>query len=551
MQTVAVSAAGFFGLDRQHIRHLVQSSGGTYSGDLLADYTTHLVYKDLELAKRGEKYVTALSWGIPVLPFSWLQSCAECQSLLADTYMPSIAEPAVASPATKMQQLCLQVDKISAQRLPEGQADTQDRASPCAKAHQRPPDIASQVKGQHTTRDNGQVNQQLDSTEDFELLSCIGSCQPDLSDALLTQSLGASATDACRSETCSDSCTPDKIFDELQDLHVPSPPTAAVTAATAATAAAAPVLSSQSSSDEIIIPDSQPDDSTVQSVGQQWTLIMTPVNEISTTKTSFSPSTDAPGTIPDTAFDATDHLQSPAEQQVSNSPECASAGSLQDVGNMCQVSGHTSVSHAGEHASPDDQHCEAVADTELQLLSPSADTLDAVSGWWAGRSAAGRSQATASCSADAISGVHHQNAQQSLQDAKQVAQQQQKQQQQQDVSQQQVEQWQGQGQQSTLQQQAETWREQQGMLQQQQQQQQHNLLQKRSDTLHQPQQPAQSALSLADCSSQGCPGNSDASHAFVLEDSDDEGDFQPVKPSRPSTGSFHAKRTTSKLTCHR
>ena len=536
MQTIAVSSAGFFGLDRQHIRHLVQSSGGTYSGDLLADYTTHLVYKDLELAKRGEKYATALSWEIPVLPFSWLQSCAQRQSLLADIHMPSIAAPAVASPATKLQQLCLQDNKPSAQRLPEGQADTQERASPCTRAHQQPPDIVSQIKRQHTTLEAGQCDQQSDSAEDFELISCIGSCQPDLSDALLTQSPSVSVADACSSQTCSDHCTPDKMFHKLQDLHV-LPLPAAVPAAAAA-AAAAPGRSSRSSSDEIIIPDSQPDDATAQGVNQQLASTMTPVTEAPTPRTSFSPSTDAPGTGLDNALTVIDHLWSRAEQHVSHSPECTSADVLQHAGNTCRVPDslpeqRPSVIHADDHASMDNQHIEAVADTEMQALpSSSAASQGAGPASWPDRSPADSSHAPVSCSADAASDVHQQHAQQGLQHAKQKAHQQ-HQQQQQEAS-------------------AEQWQEQQGILpqqQQHQQQQQHNLLQKGSDMMHQPQQPARS--SLADSASQRCPGNSDASHAFVIEDSDEEGDFQPLKPARPSTGSFHDRSTTSKLACYR
>ncbi|KAL0050077.1 hypothetical protein WJX82_003987 [Trebouxia sp. C0006] len=105
---VVITGTGFFGRHRQHIRHLVQSSGGTYSGDLLMDFTTHLVYKDLSVAEQGEKYATAESWGIPVLPFSWLQDSAEGKKLLPSTYRLCTAQQEAASPAFKLQQLCLQ-----------------------------------------------------------------------------------------------------------------------------------------------------------------------------------------------------------------------------------------------------------------------------------------------------------------------------------------------------------------------------------------------------------------------------------------------------------
>lgn len=102
--------AGFFGHHRQHIRSIVQSSGGTYSGDLLEDYTTHLVYKDLAAARRGEKYTTALAWGIPVLPFSWLeQSLAQQRLLPANCQTSTETMTALASPATKLHMLSLQV----------------------------------------------------------------------------------------------------------------------------------------------------------------------------------------------------------------------------------------------------------------------------------------------------------------------------------------------------------------------------------------------------------------------------------------------------------
>lgn len=83
-----------------------------YSGDLLQDLTTHLVFKDHSTAVCGEKYVTAEAWGIPVLPYTWLQDSAAQQQLLPAPYPchppQSTGAEEVASPATKMQLLSLQ-----------------------------------------------------------------------------------------------------------------------------------------------------------------------------------------------------------------------------------------------------------------------------------------------------------------------------------------------------------------------------------------------------------------------------------------------------------
>lgn len=104
------AAVGFFGQHRHHIRELVNSSGATYSGDLLEGFTTHLVYKDLNAAKCGEKYATALEWGIPVLPFSWLTESAAHQQLLpADAVPRVLTAEGLTCPATKLQMLSLQV----------------------------------------------------------------------------------------------------------------------------------------------------------------------------------------------------------------------------------------------------------------------------------------------------------------------------------------------------------------------------------------------------------------------------------------------------------
>ena len=82
---------------------------------------------------------------------------------------------------------------------------------------------------------------------------------------------------------------------------------------------------------------------------------------------------------------------------------------------------------------------------------------------------------------------------------------------------------------------------QQSQEQQQQQQQQQRRQQQ------QQLQPPKSACS----SSIGSPGTSFASRAFVIEDSDSESDFQPLKPARHSTGSFQSAQQTGKLSGYR
>ena len=50
--------------------------------------------------------------------------------------------------------------------------------------------------------------------------------------------------------------------------------------------------------------------------------------------------------------------------------------------------------------------------------------------------------------------------------------------------------------------------------------------------------------------SAGSPGTSYASHALVIEDSDDESDFQPLKPARASTSSCRSAQQPDLLTGH-
>ena len=80
--------------------------------------------------------------------------------------------------------------------------------------------------------------------------------------------------------------------------------------------------------------------------------------------------------------------------------------------------------------------------------------------------------------------------------------------------------------------------------QQEEQQQVHQQLQ--PHVRQQQLQPPQSVCS----SSAGSPGTSNASRAFVIEDSDSESDFQPLKPARPSTSSFHSSfHGSAQATC--
>lgn len=476
----------------------MQSAGGTYSGDLLLDHTTHLVYKDLDLAKRGEKYTTALSWGIPVLPFSWLQDSAQCRSILPDTCKPVIPQAANASPATKMQQLRLQDDRPCQVTHTAGRLNVpnlQHQAEPQAEAPSNPLDIASQVRGQHTVLQSAQTSQHSCSADVFDVPSCIGSCQPDLSEALLTQSPGdaVNVADESGSDTCSDHCSPAQPVQEL--LEASSAP---------ATAAAAAGLthdaSPQSSTHDVILPDSQPDDSTRYQADQHF------MAELPIPDSVHSPSQHSPGTIPNSPWEMTNQPVLAAEHPEACSPGNPSANadfSCSDSWRACDSPGQQPAACCleGDDA-VEDQQCEAIPDTEMQgPLSSSADTSI---GQQLGAAEAGAAASSTHASLD----VEQQRSSSEMGHLPNMLQKEHLQQQQQ--------------------------QQQQDMLQQPQTYEQHEL----------------DRLSFAGSVAQGSPGTSFNSHGVIIEDSDDESDFQAPKPARPSTASSHAI-PSMKVACHR
>ena len=482
---------GFFGQDRQHIRQLVQNAGGTYSGDLLLDHTTHLVYKDLDLAKRGEKYETALSWGVPVLPFSWLQDSAQCRSILPDTFCPVIAQATDASPATKMQQLHLRDDRphhvintagrLNAPNL-HPKADPQ---APCSL-----PDIASQVRGQHTVLQSADTSQHTCSADTLDIPSCIGSCQPDLSKALLTQSPGVpgNPADESGSDTCSDHYSPAQPVRELSEASL----------APAAAAGLTHDASPQNSTPDIILPDSQPDDSaTIQA--DQHLMVELPIPD-----SINSPSQHSPGTIPDSPLDVADQPLLAAKHPQASSPDGSSANAVCSTGDTwhaCESLGQLPAACCLEDADAVGyQQCEAIPDTETQgPLSSSAD----ISG---GRQL-GAAKAGAASSSHASMHMAWQRAGSESGHGPNMVQKQQLQRQQQ---------------------------QQQGMWHQPQANEQHELDQ----------------LSFAGSVAEGSASTSCASRGVIVEDSDDESDFHACKPARPSTASSHAVPST-KMACHR
>ena len=491
---------GFFGQDRQHIRHLVQNAGGTYSGDLLLDHTTHLVYKELDLAKRGEKYGTALSWGIPVLPFTWLQDSAQCRSVLPDTYKPVLAQAADESPATKMQQLHLQDDRPCHITHTAGTLkapNLQHTAEPQIEAPHSPLDIASQVRGQHTVLHSTQTSQHTCLADDFDVYSCIGSCKPDLSDALLTQSpdVAINLADESGSDTCSDHCSPAQSVQELSDAS-----SAPAKAAAAVAARLAHGASPQSSTHDIILPDSQPDGSATCQADQHL------MAELPIPGSIHSPSQQSPGTIPNNPLEVADQplLAAKHPQACSSDDSCANAVcSAGDSWQACERPGQQPATSClnGDDA-VNAQQCEAIPDTEMQ--GPLSSTADMHIG---AQLRAGQAGA-ASISHASL----HLECQHAGSASLQVLDMLQKQQ---------------------LQQQ-----------QQQQQQQQEMLQQPQTHEQHEPDR-----LSFAGSAAQGSPSTSCAS-GIILEDSDDESDFQACKPARPSTASSCAL-PSAKVACHR
>ena len=488
---------GFFGQDRQEIRHLVQNGGGTYSGDLLLDHTTHLVYKDIDLAKRGEKYATALSWGIPVLPFLWLQDCAQCSSILPEVYKPNIAQAADASPASKMQQLRLRDDRPSdvthtacGLNKPTPPNNALSHGAPQIEAPPSPQDIASQVLGQHTMLHSAKISQRTSSADALDLLSCVGSCQPDLSQALLTQSpsVAVNPADDSASDTCSDHCSPVHSNRELSQASS-APATAAAAAGVAHDASSSP-----SSTHDIILPDSQPDDSTTCQAGQHLTA------EASIPASIQHPSQQSPGTVPDSPLESADQSLLSAEHPLPCSPDDPNADAVcttSDSWQACDSPGRQPPACRWEaDAAVEEQQCEAIPDTEVQgLLSSPAE----------------RHMLEAAAASSSQVPVH-----------------------------------------LDCQQAASASQHDRIMLQKQQQQQQQRQQQQgwQQDMMQQPQTHEQLEVSFAGSVAPGSPSTSYASCAVVIEDSDDESDFQACKPARPNTASSRSVSST-KLACHR
>lgn len=459
----------------------MQSSGGTYSGDLLLDFTTHLVYKDQSLAQQGEKYATAKSWGIPVLPFAWLQDSAKRKRLLPSSFVPQTTLPDAASPATKLQQLCLHEDRpdiLAAAHRPMCSSPVEVQAP--SEPVKLPIDAGSQLHGPGTLHDMAQQQSHLQitqSSEAAELASCHGSCEP----GQLGQDMPSfeDPQDADGSETCSNrsdiGAADCEIELEADGAHAEAqgpPPT-----------------------DDLIIPDSQPDDS----LGFGAHQLTMPVTSSSGEPGFVGAEPDASGqahvstSIPDSPLDVMTgtSYQSEHEKLLSlHSSTGADWHSIQIPERRqpldCLVAG-------ASEASPSHSR-EAVPDTEPQA-SPST-SLPAHPSLFA--APAGSSSSTDSRPASVTPDLEAMHATTPPKQHRQKEQLHELQQQ--------------------------------GRLQHLQGQQQQGRQQP------QPQQPSQSVCS----SSTGSPSTSYASRALVIEDSDSESDFQPLKPARPSTSSFHS-----------
>ncbi|KAL3163012.1 hypothetical protein ABBQ32_009442 [Trebouxia sp. C0010 RCD-2024] len=440
-----------------------------------------------------------------------------------------MAEPATASPATKMQQLCLQEDR------PCHPADTacrllkpnlQHRAEPHAEAHLSPQDVASQVKGQHRMLHFSQDSQDPPSADALDLLSCVGSCQPELTEDVLTQSPGAAVgpEDTSDSDTCSDHCSPAGSVQQLLGTgQAPGPATAAAPAGDAHNA------SLQGSTREIILPDSQPDESTKLEAGQQLASAMTSVTEAELPEATHSLGCQSQETIPDSPLEAILPAHLAVQHPQTASPGSASADAVCNTDSSWQGAkspGQQAAAHLdGDTAAEGDCKCEAVPDTEMQALPPSLVDMPIA-----------LQPGIATVSSNHVSSTHalvprllpskppsqhagHQQSQHipSMQPSQQEPHQQELQ-----------------------------WHK-----KQQQQEQQQQLFVRQAPQTDERQGADRS--SFADSVAQGSLSTSYASRAFVIQDSDDESDFQAYRPARPSTGSSHshANPTCSKLACHR
>lgn len=462
----------------------MQSSGGTYSGDLLLDFTTHLVYKDQSLAEQGEKYATAKSWGIPVLPFAWLQDSAKRKRILPSSFVPQPALPDTASPATKLQQLCLHDDRpniLAAAHRPMRSSPVEVQAP--SEPVKLPIDAGSQLHGPGTLHDMAQHQSHLQitqSSEAAELASCHGSCEP----GQLEQDVPSfeDPQDADGSETCSNRSDIGAAGCDIE-----------LQADAAQTKAPGPLPT-----DDLIIPDSQPDNS----LGFGAVQLTVPVTSSANEPGFAWAEPDASGqahfmtSIPDSPLDVMTGTSYQLEHEkllrLRSSPGA-------DWHHSIQISGQQQpldclVADSSE-ASPG-HSCEAVPDTEPQA-SPST-SLPAHPSLFAAPAATSSSTDSRPASVTPnLEAMHADAPPKEHQQKEQLHQ---------------------------------LW--QQGHLQHLQGQQQ----QGRQLPQPQPQQPPQSVCS----SSAGSPSTSYASHAFVIEDSDSESDFQPLKPARPSSSSSHS-----------
>ncbi|DBA94726.1 TPA: hypothetical protein ACH3X1_002280 [Trebouxia sp. C0004] len=459
---------------------MVQSSGGTYSGDLLLEFTTHLVYKDLSIAEQGEKYATAKSWGIPVLPFSWLQDSAEGKKLLPSTYRLCTPQQEAAFPSLKLQQLCLQDHLPSTTIIAQGPLHT----SVCPSTDQDDSgsvkvlqDASSQVRGLSMLHSTDPSHERLN--EASNLMSCHGSFDPAEPEPPLNN-----AQDADNSETCSNRSD----LADCEAAHQSSDPDAPIEDQPPTT------------SDDLIIPDSQPDDS-LPSCADQAVMPVTalvaeaqsagaePADKIQGQATSF---------ISDSPLECTAACSSRAEYEQTRSSSCST------VAETCCSSGHSDQQPFPEQSAFDasatspTNSCEAVPDTELQtspsISVPAQLSLSEVRG-------TSSSYIMDCTSTIGPADLESQGAEQQSED---------------------------------------TQLQQQKPQQQEEQQQVHQPLHP-----HARQQQLQLPQSVCS-SSTGSPGTSYASRAFVIEDSDSESDFQPLKPTRPSTSSFH---NSAQATC--
>jgi NAD-dependent DNA ligase len=62
-----ICASGFNEVTKNEIKQLVESEGGTYSGDLICGTTTHLISNE----PKGTKYQYAKLWKINVVKSAW------------------------------------------------------------------------------------------------------------------------------------------------------------------------------------------------------------------------------------------------------------------------------------------------------------------------------------------------------------------------------------------------------------------------------------------------------------------------------------------------